>query len=76
MTKFIKLTNTIINISKISKIEIYPKIYHIYTNDFNFGGTFIITIGWFSGNNTPIRIRQEENPIDYEKITDFINKLD
>ena len=82
MSKFIKLTNMILNTKYIYKISIKPNKYYIYFkfNEINgflwlFGGTGVGNISSYNANaNTEIEVCETNHPIDYKIITEWIDK--
>jgi hypothetical protein len=79
MSRFLKLTNSIINLNYIYKIDITPTKYYIYIdskeldgNSINFCGS-----GWgnISKRLTIFQICETNDPIDYKKVTHWINKI-
>lgn len=83
MSRFIKLTNKIINIAHIEKIifssnpdkQYYIQFAHSNTSYFGF---ILAGTGWITGNSPDnnIIIYEEKNPEDYKKIEEWINNLD
>lgn len=78
MSRFIKLTNFLLNINDIHKIVIKPNKYdiHIITRGTN-GSTWNITgfgLGTFYPNTNIIDICKTENPTDYKILSDWIDK--
>jgi hypothetical protein len=78
MSKFIKLTNFLLNINDIHKIVINPNKYyiHIVTRGIN-GTTWNLWgsgLGKFSSNTYIIDICKTDHPTDYKIITDWIDK--
>ena len=66
MSRFIKLTSTIINTSHISKILINPNQYQInlITNEFD---------GSVGSSMEEIKVCKKENPKDYKSVSDWID---
>ena len=61
MSKFIKISNFIINTSKIVKIDISQNIYHIHLLNFNFNGFILLSSGGFNSTNNIIKICKKSN---------------
>jgi hypothetical protein len=76
MSNFIKLTSMIINISRVSTIEIHASKYLIHVNDDKFSGLWLFTSGVLNSNNDKqIEVCKEQHPVDYKNLTDWINKI-
>ena len=80
MSKFIKLTNFLINTNNIHSILIQPNKYVIQIfskkiNGFNVG-IFGFSIGDISSVTSEIEVCEKKHSTDYKIITDFINKND
>lgn len=75
MTRFIKLTNMAINMSKIIKIESYSNKHYMYYNNNNIRGLFFISFGTINSSDNFIVICKDKTPIDYEIITKWINQI-
>ncbi len=75
MSKFIKLSNVIINSNSIYKIVIRPKIYDIYFMKDHISGYHILSIGSISSTEYTHPVYEEREPEDYKMITEWISKL-
>lgn len=76
MNRFIKLTNRVINTSKLVKIENYDNKYSMYFCNNNISGYFIVSIGnLFTSDNT-IVICKEKTPVDYQIVEDWIKSIE
>jgi hypothetical protein len=76
MSNFIKLTSVLINISKVSRIEIHNNKYCIHVIDEKLDGFWLFTSGYLVSNKDKhIEICKEQHPIDYKNLTEWINKL-
>jgi RecB family endonuclease NucS len=77
MSKFIKLTNLIININYIQTIVIKPNKYYINVMSNKFDGSNwsspVIGIGNVSSNNSEIEVCETKHSSDYKKISDWID---
>lgn len=78
-SKFLKLTNSIINVNYIHKINITPNKYYIYIDSNELDGSSINLCGSGWGNIskrlTILPICETNDPIDYKKVTYWINKI-
>lgn len=75
MSRFIKLTNMVINTSKIIKINTYTDGYIVHTSDINFSGLSLFSVGMLSSTDSTIRVLKTESPADYQVITDWIANI-
>ena len=79
MTKFIKLTNMLLNTKYIHTISIKPNKYYIHhVQGINLGGYIWLLCGSGGGlistnNNTEIEVCETKHPTDYKIISDWIN---
>ena len=71
---FLRLSNVIINVHKISKIQINTNQYYVYLQNYSSNGSLFFSLGSFSGSNDMLFIEKEKNPTDYEIITRWIEK--
>ena len=78
MSKFIKLTNFIININYIHSIVIKPNKYHINVLSNKFDGSiwssFGFGIGTIYSSNSEIEICETKHSNDYKIVSDWIDK--
>ena len=80
MSKFIKLTNFLLNTNDIHKIVIQPNKYYIHGVGKKIDG-FSWGIGWFGLGNISsytfeIEVCETKHSIDYKKVSDWISKLE
>lgn len=80
MTKFIKLSNKLINTSFINTISIFPKKYLLNINENNISGFGYVLAGtgffnWNNNYNSTIQICAETNPDDYKIIDEWIKNI-
>lgn len=74
---FLKFSFTIINLSYIKQIDIFPNKYTIHLNDNEFKGSYnILKLGDLSSKSSKIEISKNTHPNDYIKMTNWIDKLD
>lgn len=72
MSKFLKLSNMIINKNMIHSIDINKDkfLIHLMTNKTQ--GLFIYWGGFLDSSNTKIEVCKINNSIDYEKVSEWI----
>lgn len=75
MTRFIKLTNSLINISYITKVVSYEKTHLLYLNNIDIRGFFCITIGSLNSNTEYIAVNKDTEPKDYQIVSEWIAKI-
>ena len=73
MSRFLKLTNIIINKNFIQHIDINKDkfIIHLMTNKTD--GILIFCGGSYESYNTEVKVCKTENLSDYKKVTDWID---
>jgi hypothetical protein len=80
MSRFLKLTNRIINIKYITQIHSYDNSFQIMINTNNLSGINIFGFGTISWLNEWIYVRddseKESDKKDYQIIKDWVEKLD
>jgi len=80
MTKFLKFSFTIINLLSIKQIDIQPYRYNVYLNDNEIKGSYdlmrIGRVGDLFSKSSKIVISKNTHPYDYNKMTNWIKKLD
>ena len=80
MSKFIKLTNFLLNANDIHKIVIQPNKYYIHIvskklDGFNWSiGGF--GLGYISSHTSEIEVCETKHSIDYKIVSDWIRKND
>lgn len=79
MSKFLKITNFLLNTSKIHRIDIHPNKYtiHLVPNKISGGGLFLFSSGSTSINTVShtIDVCKIEHSTDYEIVSKFIDKF-
>ncbi len=79
MSRFLKLTNRIINIKYITQIYSYDKSFQIMINTNNLSGINIFGFGTISWQNEWIYVREdsekESDKKDYQIIKDWVEKM-
>jgi hypothetical protein len=80
MTRFLKLTNRIVNVKYISQIYSYDKSFQIMVNTNNLTGINFFGLGNMRWQDEAINIREdsekETDKKDYQIIKDWVEKLD
>ena len=75
MSNFIKFSSIVINASKIKTIHMQNNIYYITLTTNKFDGFMLFTNGYLNSNNDKIEICGKKNPIDYNILSEWINKI-
>ena len=76
MRQFIKLSNVVINTSKIIKIKTFPNQYYIHMSETNFNGHFYMFFGQITSLDNYICIRKDDNTEDFNIISKWISNID
>jgi hypothetical protein len=78
MSKFLKLTNFLLNTNDIYKISIKPNKYHIHIAGKKMDGFLWIVGGFGVGNissfTSEIEVCEKEHSTDYKIVSDWIDK--
>ena len=75
MSRFLRLTDCIINIHYINRILILPNTYKILLMNHGTDGFLIGGSGVCKGSMDSIVICSEKNSSDYKKVSDWIHSL-
>ena len=75
MSNFIKFSSIVINASKIKTIHMQNNIYYITLTTNKFDGFMLFTNSYLNSNNNKIEIYGKKNPIDYNILSEWINKI-
>ena len=76
MTRFLKLTNMIINTAKIVTIDVLPTKYTIRMSDQKMDGWLLFTSGSVESKNTEINVCKTEHPIDYQVVKEWVRNIE
>lgn len=76
MSRFLKLTDMLINTNNINKIFIQQNKYYINIASKSFSGINFFSFGYIYSDNSNITICKTKNPKDYEIVTNWINKIE
>jgi hypothetical protein len=74
MTRFLKLSSTLLNVSQITKISIKPKHFDIHFTTNSANGISLFGFGVLFPNIEKIKVCSHEHPDDYKIIKDWIRK--
>ena len=72
MSRFLRLTNTLVNVNQIRFIDINPDEYKIKLISSNFRGVILFGSGNIESDNTRITITKKENLEDYTIVSDWL----
>jgi len=75
MSRFLKLSNCIINTAHIAQINITPNYYNIYYNHVRHNGFMIFYAGWINNQIGQLEIGAATNPDDYKIVSEWIEKI-
>jgi len=76
MSKFLKLSSMILNISQIQKIQILPNKYLIHLVPNKHTGFLIYGSGYLSHDKQKYEICEKKNNLDYKIVSKWLNYLD
>ena len=73
MSRFLKLTKTIINKNVIQHIDINKDKFIIHLMSNKFRGSFLFSEGSIQSHNTELEVCKTEHPSDYKTVADWID---
>lgn len=74
MTRFLRLTNMLLNVNQIRLIEITPDKYKIRMISHTFGGYFIFGSGGFDSYNHDFDCCKKQHSTDYKIISEWLEQ--
>ena len=74
MIMFLKLSNLVINTSKISSIQMYSNMYYINVHHTSFSGFAFGVFGQISSYGNYFEIHKQSDNDDYQIVTEWIAK--
>lgn len=74
MSRFLRLTNMLLNVNQIRLIEISPDKYTIRMNSHHINGIVLFGSGWFDSYNHNFDCCKKEHSTDYKIISDWLEK--
>ncbi len=72
MSRFLRLTNYLINVNQIRKIDIKPNEYKIHLMPDKFSGMILAGSGSFTSGGEFYTVSEKEHILDYKIVTDWI----
>ena len=75
MTRFIRLTNLIVNTSKIVTVDILPTKYVMHMNNHDFNGWILFSSGSVESKPNTVEICETKHPNDYEIVKKWIDNI-
>lgn len=76
MSRFIKLSNIVLNVAHINKIDIGKNKYYINLLNNSPSGFYIFMFGVISSEYSNYIVCANKNPSDYKVVTEWLNKLE
>lgn len=76
MSKFIKLTNFLLNTNDIHKIIIRPNKYLIYIAGKQIYGVSLFGTGKITSYDSEFEVCERKHPTDYKIVSDWISKIE
>jgi hypothetical protein len=74
MSRFLRLTNMLLNVNQIRLIEISPDKYTIRMNSHHINGIVLFGSGWFDSYNHNFDCCKKEHSKDYKIISDWLEQ--
>ena len=74
MSRFLRLTNMLLNVNQIRLIEISPDKYTIRMNSHHINGVVLFGTGWFDSYNNNFDCCKKEHSTDYKIISDWLQQ--
>ena len=74
MSRFLKLTDAIINVNHIRLIQLKSNKYKIQLATNYFDGFWLLGSGSIKSNSYEVTVCEKEHPEDYKLVTKWINK--
>ena len=74
MSRFLRLTNMLLNVNQIRLIEISPDKYTIRMNSHHINGIVLFGSGWFDSYSHNFDCCKKEHSTDYKIISDWLEK--
>lgn len=74
MTRFLKLSNLIINTSKIIHVRKHETKYYIHMDNLDFRGLYIYIFGFISSDTNMITVCQTKEPRDYDIVSKWFEQ--
>ncbi len=71
-SRFLRLTNFLINVNQIRRIDINPDTYKVHLIPNKITGFTLMGSGTFQSETETYTVSKKDHTIDYEKITDWI----
>ena len=72
-SRFLKLTNFLINVNQIRRIDINPGVYKIHLIPSEFSGFTLVGSGTFQSSTETFTSTEKDHSTDYKIISDWIN---
>ncbi len=76
MSRFLKLSNFVVNTSKIMYVEIKSAEYILTVSNPNLSGTFLMGSGNFYSDMTTFFVSEKHNPQDFQKVKKWIEEME
>lgn len=76
MSRFIKLSQCVINTNYISHIVIDPSVFKIKMTIYDLNGYLLLGTGGLSNTNYILDIDEKTNPSDYQIVNQWIGQID
>lgn len=71
-SRFLRLTNSLLNVNQIRKIDIHPGAYKVHLVPSELSGFTLIGTGTFQSSTEVWTVSEKEHILDYKIVTDWI----
>ena len=72
-SRFLRLTNFLVNVNEIRRIDINPGVYKIYLMPNEIKGLTFMGTGFFTSQSESYTATEKDHILDYKIIADWIN---
>ena len=74
--RFLRLTNFLVNVNQIRRIEIHPGAYKIHLIHDDLKGVTFMGTGYFTSETESYTATEKDNTIDYKIIDEWIKNIE
>ena len=71
-SRFLRLTNFLVNVNQIRRIEIHPGAYKIHLIPSQLGGITLVGSGFFQSSAETYTVSEKDNINDYKLVSEWI----
>ena len=74
-TKFLRLSNNLVNTRYIKNVEIHPSLFRIVLNSEAHNGFVMFGSGWLSNESHTFNIYKDKNSKDYDIVSRWVEEM-